>query len=119
MQAEGLESVALEQKILTEGNQSASFAISIADDAQTLLARKKQFSQLPSVKNIIEIDSILNPDDSMSESAIAAKRPVIERINRRLANLPQQVPQIPLASMEEMGQMFAKAQAMPSRRFAE
>jgi uncharacterized protein len=114
MQAEGLESVALEQKILTEGNQSASFAISIADDAQTLLARKKQFAQLPSVKNIIEIDSILVPDDSMSESAIAAKRPVIERINRRLANLPRQVPQIPLASMEEMGQMFARAQAMIS-----
>jgi hypothetical protein len=114
MQAEGLESVALEQKILTEGNQSASFAISIADDAQTLLARKKLFSQLPSVNDIIEIDSILIPDESMSESVIAAKRPAIERINRRLANLPQQVPQIPLASMQEMSQMFAKAQAMPS-----
>jgi hopanoid biosynthesis associated RND transporter like protein HpnN len=114
MQAEGLESVALEQKILTEGGQSASFAISIADNSQTLLARKKQFLLLPSVKNIIEIDSILAPDNSMSASAVAAKRPAIERISRRLANLPQQVPQIPLASMEELSQMFAQVQAMPS-----
>jgi uncharacterized protein len=113
MQAEGLESVALEQKILTEGDQSASFAISIADDAQTLLARKKQFLQLPSVKNIIEIDSILVRDDSMSASAIATKRPVIEQISCNLTNLPGQVPQIPLASMDELGRMFAAAQAMP------
>ena len=113
MQAEGLESVALEQKILTEGGQNASFAISIADDAQTLLARKKQFLQLPSVKNIIEIDSILAPDDSMSASAVAAKRPAIEQISCSLTNLPGQVPQIPLASMEELGRMFAAAQAMP------
>ena len=76
MQAEGLESVALEQKILTEGDQSASFAISIADDAQNLLERKKQFLQLPSVKNIIEIDSILAPDESMSALGhLAAKAP--------------------------------------------
>ena len=75
MQAEGLESVALEQKILTEGDQSASFAISIADNAQTLLARKKQFLQLPSVNNIVEIDSILAPDDSMSASAHCPQAP--------------------------------------------
>ncbi|HEY4759688.1 MAG TPA: MMPL family transporter, partial [Thermoguttaceae bacterium] len=112
MQAEGLESVALEQKILSEGDQSASFAISISDDAQTLLERKKQFLQLPSVKNVVEIDSILAPDDSMSPDLIAAKQPVIERINRRLANLPQQVPQIPLSSLAELGQVVAGAQAV-------
>jgi uncharacterized protein len=31
-----------------------------------------------------------------------------------LANLPQQVPQLPLASMQEMSQMFAAAQTMPA-----
>jgi hopanoid biosynthesis associated RND transporter like protein HpnN len=113
MQAEGLESVALEQKILSEAGQSASFAISIADDSQTLLARKKQFLQLPSVKNIVEIDSILAADDSMSASALGARRPAIERISRRLMNLPGQAPQIPLAQMEQLGQMFAQVQAMP------
>ena len=114
MQAEGLESVALEQRILTEGNQSASFAISIADNAQALLARKKQFLQLSSVNHVIEIDSYLMPDDSSCESDLAAKRQAIERIGRRLANLPQQVPQIPLASMQEIGQILAAAQAMPA-----
>lgn len=114
MQADGLESVALEQKILTEGDQSASFAISIADNAQDLLRRKKQFLQLPSVKNITEIDSILAPDDSMTPSSIGVKRQAIERINRRLANLPRQVPQIPLASMAELNQMLSGAQTMSS-----
>jgi uncharacterized protein len=112
MQAEGLESVALEQKILTEGDQSASFAISLADDAQTLLQKKKQFLQLPSVKNIVEIDSILLQDDSMSPQCIAEKQPIIERISRRLMNLPQQVPQIPLASSAELGRMLASARSM-------
>jgi uncharacterized protein len=115
MQAEGLESVAIEQKILAESDQSACFAISIASDGQALLERKKRFLQLPSVKNIIEIDSILMRDDSMTASNMASKTPIIERINRRLVNLPRQVPQIPLASMAEIGQLFSGAQAMSSR----
>ena len=114
MQADGLESVILEQKILTEGDQSASFAISIVDNAQTLFERKKQFLQLPSVKHVIEIDSILALDESASPGSLEGKRQAIERINRRLTNLPQQVPQIPLASMAELNQMFAGVQAMPS-----
>ena len=114
MQADGLESVALEQKILTEGGQSASFAISIADSPQALLERKQQFLKLSTVKNIVEIDSILTQDETMSAPFIAAKRQAIERISSRLTNLPQQVPQIPLTSMAEMNQMFAGVQSMPS-----
>ena len=113
MQADGLESVALEQKILNEADQSASFAISVADDSRTLLQRKKLFLQLPSVKNVMEIDSIISPDDSMSEAAIAAKRPEIEQISRRLANLPQQVPRIPLTPMDRLAQMSAQMRLMP------
>lgn len=114
MQASGLESVMLEQKIISEGDQSASFAISIADNAQSLLERKKQLLQLPSVKHIIEVDSIMDPDGSMSAPMMAAKRQAIERISGRLTNLPQQVPQIPLTSMNELGQMLAGVQARPN-----
>ncbi len=114
LQAAGLESVALEQKILSEGDLSASFAISIADDPRTLLERKKQFLRLPAVNNIVEIDSILAPDDSMSALCLVEKQLVIERINRCLANLPQQVPQIPLTSIDEFGQMLAGTQARQS-----
>jgi hopanoid biosynthesis associated RND transporter like protein HpnN len=110
MQAEGLESVALEQKIITEGDQSASFAISIADDPQTLLERKKQFLRLPSVKKVVEIDSILTPDDSMTPPRLAEKQRIIEQINRRLAVLPRQVPQIPLSSLDELGRVFGGTQ---------
>ncbi|MGW8257975.1 MAG: MMPL family transporter, partial [Thermoguttaceae bacterium] len=110
MQAAGSESVALEEKILNEGDQSASFAISIADDARELLQRKQRFLALPSVKKVVEIDSILIPDKTMSANQLEQKRQLIERIHRRLTNLPQQIPQIPLPSMGELERMLSGAQ---------
>ena len=112
MQAEGLESVVLEQKILTEGDQSASFAISIADNAQDLLERKKQFLQLPSVKNIIEIDSILMPDGMDSAlSANLAERDSSVFANGRQECLPSyaKTGTVPLAVSSSMA---AKRQAI-------
>ena len=43
MQAEGLESVELERKLLSECNQSVWYALSIADSREELLARKARF----------------------------------------------------------------------------
>jgi hypothetical protein len=43
MQAQGLESVALEKKLLAECNQSVWYALSIADSREELLARKAKF----------------------------------------------------------------------------
>ena len=40
------------------------------------------------------------------------KRPIIERIHQRLANLPQEVPQIPVTPLAELDRMLAGAQAM-------
>ncbi len=46
MQAEGLESVRLERKLLAECNQSVWYALSIADSREELLARKARFLEL-------------------------------------------------------------------------
>ncbi len=108
MQAGGLESVALEKKLLTECNQSVWYALSIADSRKELLARKAQFLQLGSVERIEEIVSLMPVD-------LEAKKPVIERIQQRLASLPERPPLIAVDRPEKLGQIFANAQSVLAR----
>ena len=71
MQAQGLESVALEKKLLAECNQSVWYALSIADSREELLARKAEFLKLPSVERTEEIVSLLPVDHEVKEPIIA------------------------------------------------
>ncbi len=87
MQAEGLESVELERRLLSECRQSSWYALSVADSAETLFARKAEFERLPSVDRIEEIASIIPAD-------VATKQAAIEAIRGRLRNLPDHVPLI-------------------------
>ncbi len=103
MQAEGLESVALEKKLLAECNQSVWYALSIADSREELLARKAQFLKLGSVERTEEIVSLLPVD-------IEVKRPIIQRIQERLATLPERPPLIMVDRPEKLGQVFGHAQ---------
>jgi uncharacterized protein len=105
LQPEGLESVDLEHKLFNQTNRSAWFALSTADTPEQVLERKKQFLALPSVERVEEIVSKLPTD-------CQRKQPIIERIHQRLASLPQQVPEIPVAPLAELDQMLAGAQAM-------
>ena len=81
LQPTGLESVELEHKLFEQTNRSAWFAISVASTPDEALARRKAFEKLPSVERVMEIASVVPPD-------VEQKRPVIERIGRRLARLP-------------------------------
>ncbi len=103
MQAAGLESVELERKLLSECNQSAWYALSIADSREELLARKAKFLELKSVDRTEEIVSLLPTDH-------AVKRPIIERIQRRLAALPERPPVLPVDRPENLGRVMAQAQ---------
>ncbi len=80
LQARGLESVELEQKLLRQTDHNASFALSIADDPSELLARKERFLALPCVKRVEEIVS-------MFPSHIGRKQPLVAAIHSRLAAL--------------------------------
>jgi hopanoid biosynthesis associated RND transporter like protein HpnN len=109
MQPAGLESVALERKLLEQSGQSAWYALSVADSREALLARKAALIELPSVERVEEIVSLLprHPEQT---------RPVIERIGQRLASLPAHAPLIPvdrpealLASLAKVEQMAAQA----------
>jgi hopanoid biosynthesis associated RND transporter like protein HpnN len=109
LQADGLESVAVEKKLLEECDQSVWYALSIADSREQLLARKEQLVKLPSVERVDEIASLLPVDEEL-------KRPLIERIRGRLANLPERPPEIPVDRLEVLGETLAWAQAEASKR---
>jgi len=110
MQADGLESVELEKKLLSECSQSMWFAVSMADSREELLARKEQLLKLNSVERTEEIVSLLPVDHEK-------KRPIIERIQTKLAKLPERPPLIPVERPEELGQTLAFAQqALADRR---
>jgi hopanoid biosynthesis associated RND transporter like protein HpnN len=107
MQAAGLESVELEERLLRQNDLGASFAVAIAKSREELLARKKQFLGLPMVDSVKEIASYF-PENT------PAKRPIIERIHARLGNLPERVRPIPVATpaaldgaLARLGQMAA------------
>jgi len=104
MQPVGLESVALEHKLLAETKDSAYYALSIADSPQEALARRDRLLQLPTVEKVEEIVSQFPAEDPQ-------KTAVIDRLRRRLADLPQQAPQIPVAAPQELGHMLQVAQS--------
>ena len=105
LQAGGLESVELEKHLLNECGQSMWFALSIADSREEILARKAAFLALPTVERTEEIVSLL-PEDG------AQKRPIIERIQAHLAQLPERPPLIPVNPPDELGQIIAQAQTL-------
>jgi len=102
MQADGLESVAVEKKLLEECDQSVWYALSISDSREQLLELKKKLVALPSVERVDEIASLLPVDEEL-------KRPMIERIRSRLAALPERPPEIPVDRLDALGETLAWA----------
>jgi hypothetical protein len=107
LQPVGLESVELERKLLTETNESAWFALSVARDAAEALQRKAAFSRLPSVERVEELASVFPVDKDQNRLADENQlRPLIERIHRRLARLPERAPLIPTPAPQQLGQVL-------------
>ncbi len=103
MQAEGLESVELERKLLSECNQSVWYALSMADSREELLDLKARFLELPSVERTEEIVSLL----PVSEPG---KQQLIEQIGQRLTSLPERPPLITVDTPEMLGQVLGQMQ---------
>ena len=122
LQPEGLESVELERKLLNESDQSVWFALSIAETREELLrlkegwdevidgrtVRHSGFEDLDSVERVEEIASMF-PDDRQ-------KRPIVERIYTRLADLPEGADQIPVDPPADLGRMLAQLQTFIAGR---
>lgn len=105
MQPEGLESVDLEHKLFNQTGRSAWFALSVAATPEEALARRERFLSQSSVERVEELASKL-------PSGCEQKRPVIERIHQRLANLPKDVPQLPVTPLADLDRVLAGAQTM-------
>ncbi len=105
LQPVGLESVALEHKLFQQTNHSAWFALSIANTPEEVLAKRNEFLKLASVERVEDVVSKLPCD-------CRRKQPIIERIHQKLANLPQEVPQIPVTPLADLDRMLAAAQTM-------
>jgi hopanoid biosynthesis associated RND transporter like protein HpnN len=109
LQADGLESVEVEKRLLSECDQSVWYALSIADSREQLLERKERLMALPSVDRVDEIASLLPVDEEL-------KRPTIERIGQRLAALPERPPEIPVDRLDALGETLAWAQSEVAKR---
>jgi hopanoid biosynthesis associated RND transporter like protein HpnN len=105
LQPVGLECVELEHKLFNQTNRSAWFALSMARTPEEVQARKEAFLKLPSVERVVEVATKLPSD-------LDPKRPIIERIHQRLANLPREAPAIPVTPLAELERMLGSAQAM-------
>ncbi|NUQ63973.1 MAG: MMPL family transporter [Pirellulales bacterium] len=90
LQPVGLESIELQQKLLAQLGQSAWCGLSVAGTREEVLDRKARCLQLPSVERVEEIASALPAE-------IEAKRPVIESICRRLAQMSDAIQAAPAA----------------------
>jgi len=107
LQPEGLESVDWEHKLFSQTNRSAWYALSIADTAEEALAKKEAFLRLPMVERVVEVASRLPKD-------VEEKRPLVESIHRRLANLPHTAPEIPVLPLSEMERLLSTAESLIS-----
>lgn len=105
LQPRGLESVKWERELLTNSNQSAWFALSLAESREDALARKARFLELPSVDRVEEVASLF-------PSELDQKQPIIARIHQRLRNLPASAPEIPVAQPAELNQVLGRLQGM-------
>ena len=88
LQAEGLESVKLEKKLL-QSDCGASFAVVMAKSRQELLQRKSMYVNpelCPMVDSVEEIGSYVAEN-------VTNKQPVIQHIHDQLAGLPPQMPE--------------------------
>ncbi|MEN6458686.1 MAG: MMPL family transporter [Thermoguttaceae bacterium] len=105
LQPVGLESVELEHRLFNQANRSAWFAISVATTPAEAAARKEAFLKLPSVEHVEDVVTQLPTD-------VDQKRPLIERIHRRLASVPEKLPEIPVTPVEDLDRALAMAGAM-------
>lgn len=89
LQPAGLESVAIEEQLLSTSDQSLWYAVTLCQSREELLKKKQHFLKMPSVERVEDIASLIPAD-------LDAKRPLISQLNRQLADLPGQLPVLPL-----------------------
>ena len=81
LQAHGLDSVEWEMKLIEHTAGASWHALSYTATAEEALALKARYEQLPEVSQVVEVASLVPPDQ-------ADKLPLLKEISRRLKHLP-------------------------------
>ncbi len=105
LQADGLDSVEWEHRLLESGDHGVWFAVSVVDTPQELARRKERFASLESVQRVEEISSLLPAVDPQTSE-------VIRQIRRELDSLPEVVPLLPVAPQQVLRQELLRTLAI-------
>ena len=95
LQADGLDSVAWEHRLLTETDRSVWFAVSIAADRSELIARRQAFEALDSVERVEDLLA-LTPTLSTEDQR------KIQDLGKRLESLPKNPPAVLPVSVSQV-----------------
>lgn len=100
LQAEGVDSVAVQQRVFRESGRSLLYAVSIADSPEEARQLRQNFEALPSVARVEDLASRL-PAYSSEQT-----KPYIEAFRTRLARLPVQTPNVGLLNPAVVGRLM-------------
>ena len=95
LQADGVESVEWERKLVQDNEESAWYAISLSHDPQEIESRKQAFMNLKTVQRCEEVVS-LHPVTS------ASQQQRVRWIHDQLAQLPTEIPQLAVTPRETL-----------------
>ncbi len=107
LQAEGIDSVDVQQRMFKQSDHSLLYAVSVADSAEEARRLRLEFEKLPTVDRVEDLASRL-PTTSIDQtkSSILAYR-------QRLSRLPRQIPIMPQLNPATVGRnMEATLQAL-------
>ena len=120
LQADGIESVEVQQRIAAKSDNGLLFAVSLADTPQQALELKRKLAALPSVHHVDEIASAL-PSQSHQETEL-----LVQGIQVWLRNLPDQMPTVtpvdPAAfhhTLAQLTEMLNAANVAPAQELAD
>lgn len=95
LQPKGLESVALEMRLIEESKQSCWFAISMSDNEEILRDRIEKFSALPSVDHVEQLVTLISDEN-----------PLVRQIHEVLTKTPSDVHQRPVLTKEDARKLY-------------
>lgn len=100
LQADGLESVAIEEQLLAGCDQSVWYAVSLCNSRAELVKKQQLFEKMPSVQRTEEIMTML-------PTSAEAKQPIVADIAARLSSLPRDLPLLPVDQPAELDRALA------------
>ncbi|WP_166820795.1 MMPL family transporter [Thalassoroseus pseudoceratinae] len=107
LQAKGIDSVDVQQRMFEQSDHSLLYAVSVAESPEEARRLRHEFEKLPTVDRVEDLASRL------PTSSIAETQPSILAFRQRLSRLPRQIPLMPQLNPASCGrQMEATLQAL-------